>query len=204
MALNNYTNLKAAVENWSHREDIVDHLDDFIKIAETQFYKTLRLKDMITTETSSTGTGDRVQALPTRFLETIRYDMTVSGERYLVDFRTNEQMVIRSGTGTPAYYTITSQVEYDIEPDLDYTTNHIHYAKLAALDSTNSTNAILTNYPDVYLYGCLWALFQWARNTEQESLYLAKLTGAISDANEVDIKGRYGVSMQKVRRGRNP
>lgn len=208
MALDNYANLKAAVEGWSHRQDIGGYIDDFIDICEKEFYQgnsvRLRTRDMNITETSAMSASVRTQALPTNYLETIRFDVTNGGERRTIDYRTPEQTIIRSGTGTPKYYTITDQIEYDIQPDTALVTNIVHYARLNALDSTNTTNAILTNYPNVYLYGCLWALFQWARNSEEEQKFYAKFLEAIAGANSSGSDGSYGVSMQKIRRGRNP
>jgi len=208
MALDTYQNLKASIENWSHRDDVGDFLDDFIDICEIEMYSgvggQIRVRDMITTETSAMSDSVQYQALPTDFLETKRLDVTLSSERYTIDFRTTEQMGLRSGTGTPAYYTVTSQLEYDIQPDQAYVTNHIHYAKLTALSAAEPTNAILTKYPNVYVYGVLWALFQYGNDAEEEAKYYSKFIAAIVGANASDSNGQYGVSAQKIKRGRNP
>ena len=114
MALGNYSQLKTAIENWSHRSDVTELLDDFIDMCETEMYTgdtaQIRMRDMITTETSAMSASVQYQALPTRFLETKRIDATISSERYTIDYVTNEQMNIRSGTGVPSVYTITSQI----------------------------------------------------------------------------------------------
>lgn len=208
MALDNYANLKTSIINWSHRDDVSGLIDDFIDLCETTMYTgqdaQIRVRSMLATETSAMSASVQYQALPTNYLEEKRFDVTVGGERYTIDFRTSEQMQLRSGTGKPKYYTITSQIEYDIQPDEAYVTNIIHYAKLTALDSTNTTNSILTDYPNVYLYGCLWALFQWDNDEEEEQKYYIKFINAIKGANASDSNGQYGVSGQKIRRGRNP
>jgi len=208
MALNNYENLKQAVEDWGHRDDVSAYLDDFIAVCETEMYTgtnvQIRVRSMVTTETSAMSASVQYQALPTDYLETKRFDVTVSDEKYTIDYRTPTQMELRSGTAVPAYYTITNQIEYDIQPDQAYVTNIIHYARLTTLDSTNTTNSILTDYPTVYLYGCLWALSQYVNNDEDEAKYYQKFIAAISGANMADSNGDYGVASQKVRRGRNP
>ena len=208
MALSNYADLKASILSWSHRDDVAGVVDDFINLCETEMYLgtnvQLRVRSMVATETSAMSASVQYQALPTNYLETKRFDVTVSGEKATIDYRTPTQMDLRSGTGRPAYYTITSRIEYDIQPDEAYVTNIIHYAKLTNLNSTDTTNAILTDYPTVYLYGCLWALNQWANNAEEEAKYYQKFIAAISGANMADSTGNYGVSTQKIKRGRNP
>lgn len=210
MALDNYANLVASIQDWSHRKDITTNLvDDFILIAETEMYANseaqIRLRDMITTETSSTGTGDRFQPLPTDYLEMRSFRLTESTDNwYEIDFKTPKEMCVRSGTGLPYYFTITSQIEYDVEPDQDYTTDIIYYGKLTGLSSSNTTNAILTRYPQVYLYGCLWALNQWANNEEEEAKYYAKFIKAMAGANSAENEGNVGAATQKRVYARNP
>lgn len=209
MSLDNYANLKASIESWSHRDDVKGLIDDFILIAETEMYSNseaqLRLRDMITTETSSTGTGDRFQPLPTGYLEMRSFRVTESTNNwYEIDYKVPAQMDIRSGVGLPHFYTITSQIEYDVEPEQDYVTDIVYYGKLTGLSSSNTTNAILTRYPQIYLYGGLWALNQWANNDEEEMKYYAKFIKAIAGANSAENDGNIGVAPQKRVNARTP
>lgn len=209
MALDNYANLKASIESWSHREDVKNLIDDFILICETEMYSNseaqIRLRDMITTQTSSTGTGDRFQPLPTDFLEMRSFRVAQSANSWFeIDYKTPKEMVVRSGTGLPHYFTITSQIEYDVEPDQDYVTDIIYYGKLTGLSSSNTTNAILTRYPQIYLYGSLWALNQWANNEEEELKYYSKFIKAIAGANAAENEGNIGVAPQKRVNARTP
>lgn len=208
MALGTYAQLKASVETWSKRQDVNDKVDDFIDLCETEIYSNsiepLRVRAMVQLETSATSTSLRTQALPTGFLETRKLDLTVGGERFDIDYVTPSYQAIKSGTSTPSNYTITDQIEYDIIPDLAYVTNHSYYGKLTALSDANTTNSILTNYPNIYLYGSLMVLFQWAENNEEYSKYQNLFIQAISGANKQDEQGNRGVASQKRRNGRNP
>jgi hypothetical protein len=73
MALNNYANLKAAVIDYSGRDDLSARIDDFIQLCETDIYyneKTpLRIRTMETTVQLSTVAGTQTLALPTDYLE---------------------------------------------------------------------------------------------------------------------------------------
>lgn len=196
MALNNYANLKAAIKDWSHRTDVDVYVDDFITLAEKEFYfnldSPLRVREMEALDTSACSTSDRFLALPTDFLESRRLDLTISSQRYTIQYETPDQVFIESVSGAPERYTITSRIEFNRQPDQAYVTNLQYYQTLNALDSTNTTNAILTKYPNIYLYGSLWALFQWARNDEEEAKYYQKFIRAVDGANVSSQRGRYG------------
>ena len=77
-------------------------------------------------------------------------------------------------------------------PDTDYTLEIQYYRKADPLTLINQTNEILTNHPQIYLFGALAMLFGFTQDTEQEVSYSQKFIGAINGANKADKKGRYG------------
>jgi len=208
MALNNYANLKTSVAEWSKRSDLTALLDDYLDLCEVQIYENqsepLRIRSMMQSSIGATSASVRTQALPTGYLESRRYDFEISGQRPTIDYVTPASMVIRDGSGVPQVYTVTDQIEYDIQPDLVYVTNLDYYGKLTALSSSNTTNDILTNHPNIYLYGCLMVLYQFTENDQQSIKYQSLFWQAIAAANAADRAGNAGVATQKRKRGRNP
>jgi hypothetical protein len=101
-------------------------------------------------------------------------------------------MYISQDSGIPGVYTITSQLEFDRSPDSAYTIEYQYYAILTALSATNTTNAVLTRFPNIYLYGALWALYLWALQEDKAEYYYGKFRQAIQTANREDSKGRHG------------
>lgn len=192
----------------SHREDVADTVDDFIRIAEVEMFQAedaqLRIRQMIVTDTGATSDSVNTQALPTDYLEIISLKITYDTRAIPLDFDTLNSTVVRDGAGRPSIYMLTSQIEYDIIPDLAYVTNFTYYGIPTALSASNTTNAILTKYPNIYLYGALWALNQFANDTEEEQKYYAKFIKAIGGANAADAAGSFGASSQRKPRGRNP
>ena len=209
MALNNYANLKASIENWSHREDVKAVIDDFIQLAETEMYSnpdaTLRLRSMEQSTTVNTVITDDFVALPATFLEFRRASITVDGVERLLEYKTPDQMNIDlTRSGIPKYFTITDQIYFEILPDRVYTINFDFYGRLTSLDANNITNDILTDYPNVYLYGALRSLQQYAMDAEQESLNYSRFIKAIQGANKTDRKGRFGVAPKQRLRSVTP
>jgi hypothetical protein len=59
-------------------------------------------------------------------------------------------------SGKPLYFSIVgSQFRLLPIPDGEYQAQLVYYAKLAKLSNANTTNWLLTQAPDVYLYGSL-------------------------------------------------
>ena len=190
MSLTTYLGLRDAIESWSHRNDVASRLDDFIDLAESEMLKWLRIRDM---ETRSTAvTSGRYLSLPTDFLEMRRLRM-ISGAQYFELLQsTPEGMYITQDSGMPKLFTVTSQLEFDRTPDSAYTVEMQYYVKPTALSSSNTTNAILTRYPSIYLFGSLWALYQWALQEDKSEYFYQKFMAAVMSANREDKKGRHG------------
>lgn len=192
MALNDYGNLKSAIEDWSQRNDVTSRIDDFLDIAESEIFKKLRIRDMLTLTSSNTSAGSRFLALPTRFQEMRRVRLVVGGQRFDVDFAGIDSFTTKTGSGRPQLYTITDQIEFNRAADSVYTVELLHYASLEPLSDSNTTNALLTRFPFIYLNGALWALFTWAKEPLLAQQHRAEMISQIEEANAYDMKGNLG------------
>lgn len=200
MALSNFSNLKASIKARSKRNDITqDQLADYIAQAESEFYfnavAPLRIRAMEARATATASTSSRFLALPDSFLQMRRLKLNQpfsGGSDTDVRFLTPEQMPLRNLTDIPVFFTVTSQIEFDSTPDQAYTVEMQYIKKLTALDDTNTTNSILTNHPNIYLFGALWALFQDYMENDLAEYYYNKFITSIQGANMADDAGRYG------------
>ena len=196
MALDNYDNLKVAVTRFTGRNDISDILDDAIDIAESRIFANpiapLRLRSMETRSTASADSASRFLALPDGFLSMRRLKVELSGGDCDIRYRTPDQLLVQGQSGIPRFFTVTSQLEFDRTPDSTYTIEMQYFKRIDALSSSNPTNDILTNYPDVYLYGCLWVINQFGAEEDKANYYESKFIEAIQGANKQDKRGRYG------------
>ncbi len=207
MALSTYTELKKSIINWSHRGDMDLLIDDFILLAEIDMFKetaqheALEVREM---ETTSTATIDaQALSLPDNF-KSMR-SMKIIGDTISdLIFNTPDAMVLKTGTGRPCYYAVTSQVECDIAPDQDYSVEMNYYKSPDGLSSSNTSNVILTNHADIYLYGALWALFTHADDEQQAMKYYQRFSLAINGANQADGSGRYGTAPYMKLSGSHP
>lgn len=210
MALDNFANLKASIENWSHRQDVKAIIDDFIQLCEAEMYSNpianLRVRSMEQDVEIPTVITEGFIDLPVNFLENRRIDILLDdGALVTLQYKTPEQMNIDlTQTGRPRFFTITDQILFDRLPDKIYTIKLYYFGKLPALSADANVNDILTKNPNIYLYGSLRALNQFANDTEEEIKNFERFIKAIKGANATDRKGRYGPAPRQRRRGMNP
>lgn len=196
MAISTYDELKTAIADWTHRGDLTTKMDDFIALAEAEMLSNsiapLRVRAEESLETDTMSTSSRFMSLPTRYKSMRRVQVIVDDWRYDIRYRAPEQLHIVDETGIPSFFTITSQIEFDITPDDTYTVEMQCLVDLPALTSSNTTNSILTSNPNIYLFGCMWAAAQYGDDFEKAESYYQKFISAIQGANLKSEAGSYG------------
>lgn len=200
MSLDTYENLKTAIGAWTRRKDLNVVIDDVIDLCEASIYanpeQPLRCREMEVRATASTSTADAYLALPDRFLSMRRLILTYSDVSSEVAQRTPETMPLNRTAGRPYYFTVTSQITFDRTSDVIYTAEMLYHAKPVALAPANTTNAILTSYPNIYLYGCRWAAYDYAGEEDKANENYTKFISAIKGANRSSDDGNYGPAPQ--------
>lgn len=195
MAITTFDELKQALLDFSHRDDVDLLLPQFISMAEQEMYanadEVLRVRSGEIRSTSTTATGQYL-ALPEDFQSMRALLLTAADAKCPVTQKAPTQMQRQTGTGQPTAFAITSQLEFDRVPDTEYPIEIQYYATAAPLSVTVTTNTVLDNFPNVYLFGALWALFEYAMDEQQAQKYYARFIRAIKGANKKDKQGRYG------------
>lgn len=195
MPLDTYANLKLEVIDFSHRDDIDGKLDTFIDMAETEMFantqEVLKIRSQETLDATATTTS-RFIPLPTGYQSMRSMRLQINNNTSNLRFRAPEQMVRVDTSGLPQFFTVTDQIEFDRTPDALYTIEFQYYAIPTGLSSTNATNVVLDTNPNVYLFGILWAVFEYAVDEAQAQKYYVRFINAIKGANKKDREGRYG------------
>ena len=154
MGLANYSDLKTAVADWLDRADLSSKMDDFIDLAEARFNREVRLMSQITSTTFTTGNV----TLPSDFLESIVVYLDDTPDKVLTYVPYSEFLKMDNQyylQDKPGFYSFRGNTIYFIPGIGTNTVTMVYYAKHTALSNDNTTNNLLTNHPDVYLYGTL-------------------------------------------------
>ena len=202
MAISNYSELNTAVANWLDRDDLTDRIPEFIALAEARFNRLLRIRAMETKQTASTVASQRNLALPTNFIQMRNLQINTSPITSL-EYITPEiydRLYGGSGTGTPKAYTILAdEIQLGPIPASAQTVEMLFYKRFDALTSSAPTNWVITNAPDVYLYGCLLEAEPFIMNDPRVQLWATAFQQAISDMQEQDNKDRHSGSALRVK-----
>lgn len=154
-----YAQLQDAVLDWIPRPEIEGRLSTFVQLAEAdlnRMVKHWRMENRATITAAS-----RYLQLPTDWVEAVRVSVEVNGVWRRLELAAHPAMLdsrqAANGVGgVPAYYLITAgEMEIFPTPDADYTVEMVYRAKIPALADDNTSNWVLEEYPDAYLYGAL-------------------------------------------------
>jgi len=195
MALDNYANLKNEIASYLNRTDLSSFLDTFIDLAESRMARDLRLREMETIDTSiTTVSGTQSYNLPTGYLEMRYVALQTSPYTFLTYLAPPDFMRVYNageGSGSPSHYTIIgSKIHLGKMPDSAKVLDLGFFKRPTGLSSSNTTNDILTNFPDLYLYACLAESEPFLMNDERLKVWASLYKEGIKTANDSAQRGR--------------
>jgi hypothetical protein len=215
MAIGTYSELQTAVANWLDRDDLTARIQEFIALAEARMNRILRLAIMLNVDETTLGgatklvAGTRDYSLPSGYLQMLDFHLRTSpitALSYITPENMN-RMWAGSQSGRPESYTILSdnssgtpikKVRLGPAPDSAYDYSITFYKKIDALSITNTTEQMLTNNPDIYLYGALMEAEPFLMNDARVQLWATAYQQAVADLQEQDNKDRHSGSAMRV------
>jgi len=201
MAISTYSELQTAVANWLDRDDLTARIPEFIALAEARFNRVLRLRSMEAKYTADTVAGQRNLALPTSYIQMRNFQVNTSPLTTLsyVTPEIYDRLWGGSTSGTPKFYTIlANEVSFGPIPGSVMEVEMLFYKKFDNLTTISPTNTLLTDSPDLYLYGAMLEAEPFIMNDERVPLWASALERAVSDMQEQDNKDRHSGSALRV------
>ena len=208
MAITDWDSLKTAVQSYAgNRTDttFVNQIETFVDLAEHRIYhgvgtprdplysEPLRCDELVTSSTvsftASSGT------VPSDCLGIRRLDR--DDDTMGLDYLTPDALALdvareASSTTLPRYYTVEGTTIKLSPSGYGSALNILYWAEPTGISSSNTTNAILTAYPTLYLYATLMQAFSWMDNPEKMQTYLAETRAAVSGINSTKIATQHG------------
>jgi hypothetical protein len=199
MSITNYTNLQTSIADFLNRSDLTDVIPTFIALAEADFNRNVRHYKMEARSSGQQSAGDQYMQIPSDWLETIRLHLTSNGTSALTltsraamaDIRAKNENI---STKSPYLYThADGQFELYPTPTEDTDVELLYYQKIPDL-ATNSTNWLLTDAPDVYLYGALKHSASYLQDDARLTVWQAQYQEALLNLNAYADNARYSGS----------
>lgn len=197
MALDTYTNLQTAIAALLNRSDLTSAIPDFITLAEAQMARRFvsRINQgmpvprrLIGRSDASIATSAEYLTVPADFQGPLTFILSSATPTPIeLDFLENPNLQKwktdqwMRATGAPKWYTVVgSQFQLFPVADQAYTAELTYIARIPAL-SVTPTNWILTNYPDVYLYGAATASAPYLKDEGRIAMWGTLFATAIED-----------------------
>lgn len=177
--------------------------------------RALRVSMMVNVDETTLGgatalvSGTRDYSLPSGYLQMIDFHLRTSPIvtlSYITPENMN-RMWAGSQSGKPQSYTVFSdnasgtpvkKVRLGPAPDSNYDYSVMFYKKVDALSASNTTEPMLTDNPDVYLYGALLEAEPFLMNDQRIQLWATALTEAVNQIQQEDNKDRHSGSTMRV------
>jgi hypothetical protein len=199
MALGNYDELKSAIANWADRDDMTNFIPDFIALTEARFNRELRLRAMEQKQHTSTVGGQSNYALPVNYLQMREFRLNNNPTVSLTYVSPEIFEAWNLGGGVPKYYTIiANEIRIGPAPAGAYDMEMLFWRKFPALTTTDPINWMITNSPDIYLYGSLMEMEPFLQNDARTALWAAGYFKAIETLQLQDDKDRHSGSALTV------
>jgi hypothetical protein len=184
-----YTELLAEVMGYTTRGDVEQIVPTWVAFAEAELNRSLRHRKMVARKTATLSAARL--ALPSDWLEAVNIE--VSGRvpsrlRYLSPSDLDNARDAAGGdSGIPLYYTLVGdELEVAPAPSSSATVEMLYRAKLPAL-ATNTTNWLLVEHPDLYLFGTLAQALPWLEGDPRAQSWVdtaARILGAVNAQDE--------------------
>jgi hypothetical protein len=200
MALTNYTDLQASVTAWLQRNDLAATIPDFIKLFEACANRRLRVRQQQATAELTPAAG--VVALPADYLSWTRLTWTGSPRRELpyVEPSWLQSAYPESPQDVPGVFTIEGGNIITMPIDVNATPLElVYFQKVAPLASAPSgVNWLMTEHPDLYLFGSLTEAQAYAVNVETAALWKARRDELFDEIEKLSNKTRGPASIRTM------
>lgn len=159
----NYSELKTAIADYLHRTDLTTQIPQFIERAESALFREINIKDLRVSVTGTT-TGEYAD-LPADFSEVVNVTCIYGSTEYDLDYGSK-----------PINYTQTTPTQYTLENNklrlFGASTGQaykLYYTpKMGALSGANTSNWLLANASDLYLYSSSLEAARFMRDQQLE------------------------------------
>lgn len=206
MTVATYAELQTAMADFLNRDDLTSIIPTFIRLAESRIDRDLRhwRQEKRSTTTFST----QYSIIPTDYLRPIRLQILDGSTSAVEPISTAQMLQLRGDTydqtGRPTHYALTAGgIELYPTPDMSYNASLVYYGRIAALSTSNTTNWLLTEAPDAYLYGALVHSAPYLKDEAKTALWDGLYKAAMDNLNSTSEDAKYGGSglKLKLRRG---
>jgi hypothetical protein len=210
VSIASYDELVAAATEWLAREQdtvLINRIPDFITLAEAKYNRELFVRQMEVRSTTAMDTSSdepEFISLPSDFQSMRRIRLSSVTGKPCLDFKSGAQMdEYRFGTsdvvGQPRYFSVLgSEIELAPTPDQNYTIEMVYRANVPPLNTDNTSNWLLLQAPDLYLYGVLLESAPYIKEDARIQTWLLGFTTALDGLNRLGLTSTFNAGPMRM------
>jgi hypothetical protein len=188
MTIASYSDLQSSLQSWANRSDLP--VSDLILLTEARFNRDVNFRQLEPDKALTGVPGSRFIALPTQFSEPRVLWIEWSWGREQLRNVEASSMLTRTNAGRPYYWTIdNTNIAFERPLDIAYAFS-FRMTQQVALSASTPTNYVLTNYPDIYLYGGLVQAALWMKDPEMLKTFEAAYQQAVNSTNQQEARSQ--------------
>lgn len=194
MPFASYDDLQASIGRWLKRNNLSDSAADFIALAEVRLNRRLKVRQM-RTSFSVTPTTNFV-TLPGDYNEAIR--VTYGDKRLDFVAENAADVCLENFDGANKYTIAGNKIWLLTKTDGSKFTLH-YFQDIEPLSDTNTSNWLLEDAPDIYLYASLVEATAFVKDDDRVAGWKAALDTAIADLQQNDLDSQHSGSALGMR-----
>lgn len=204
MAISTYTELKSAIGDFLNRQDLDSVIPTFIALAEADINRSVRHWRMEERSSGQQSGGDQYMQIPADWVETIRMHVVGNGTSpinlasiaTIADKRARKE----DEAGVPTLYAhVRGEFELYPTPVEDTDIELVYYKKLDALGDSQASNWLLSEAPDVYLYGSLVHSAPYLADDARLAVWAQMYSAAVQNLIDSGEKAQFSGSGLKLK-----
>lgn len=183
MSISTYSELQTAIAGWLKRSDLTTQIPDFIRLAETRIKSLIDVSTLETTTTLSTTPSSDTIALPVDFKSPIALWIADIDPQEQLNQVLPQSLPYNNTPNRPQYWAIDgNNLRFQCPADSTYPIK-FRYTQLFELSDSAPTNAILSGFPDIYLFASLFEAADYIFDDANAMKWNAKFLDAVERCN---------------------
>lgn len=195
--ITDYASLQDAIADWSDRTDIGSRIPMFIRTFENQFSRDNNLQQMYVSSALLTPDVDGAVTLPTDVANWDQFIWSNGGISGVLQIVTPAWAAsLDQTTGMVPRFAYIQNGKLYVKPNGPCDVTMSYYQKLTNLSASVTTNWLLDEAPEVYLWGSLVQVATFAQDSEAYALWDGKYKEALESLTTTDSGRWSGAAMR--------
>jgi hypothetical protein len=195
MALTTYAQLQSVVADYLNRTDLTTQIPDFITLCESRIRRTIRTKHTSVLQATLVA-DDTSLAFPAHLSDILSVSLSGTTHQAVLTLVSHsvllEKRRLYTASRTPVWCAIVGDtLEFAPTSDDTYTVDIEVEGPFVPLSDSATSNWLLDDYPDVYLYGTLAESAPFLKDDERVPMWNGRFEKAMGELEQARDRWRF-------------